>query len=130
MINSIHNFILTLPNKYNTKVGELGGVLSSGEKQRIGVARAFLHYPKLLILDEPTSSLDPIAEFEFNQLITSKTISATTIIISHRLSAIKNVDRIFVLKDGVIVESGTHDELYNNRSLYYEMFKKQSSMYS
>ena len=104
--------------------------LSGGERQKVALGTLLCKSFPILILDEPTSSLDPIAEFEFNQLITSKTISATTIIISHRLSAIKNVDRIFVLKDGVIVESGTHDELYNNRSLYYEMFKKQSSMYS
>ena len=103
--------------------------LSGGERQKIAVGSLLCKSFPLLILDEPTSALDPIAEFEFNQLITSKTISATTIIISHRLSAIKNVDRIFVLCDGAIVESGTHDELYNNRSLYYEMFQKQSSMY-
>ena len=95
---SIHNFILTLPNKYNTKVGELGGVLSSGEKQRIGVARAFLHYPKLLILDEPTSNLDSLNEGIILKSIIEEQKDKSVIIVSHRESTLDCVDELIKFK--------------------------------
>ena len=91
---SIHNFIMTLPNKYDTKVGELGGVLSSGERQRIGVARAFLHYPKLLILDEPTSNLDSLNEGIILKSILEEQNEKSVIIVSHRESTLDCVDEL------------------------------------
>lgn len=104
--------------------------LSGGERQKIAIGALLNKKFPLLILDEPTSALDPLAEFELNQVITAKSLQSTTIIISHRLAAIKNVDRILVMDNGRIVEQGTHQELYDKRSFYYEMYTKQSSLYN
>ena len=95
---SIHNFIMTLPKKYDTKVGELGSMLSSGEKQRIGVARAFIHYPKLLLLDEPTSNLDSLNEGIILKSIMEEENKKTVIIVSHRESTLDCVDEIIKFK--------------------------------
>jgi ABC-type multidrug transport system fused ATPase/permease subunit len=91
---SIHNFIMTLPNKYDTKVGELGSILSSGERQRIGLARAFVHNPKLLILDEPTSNLDSLNEGIILKSILEEQSERSVVIVSHRESTLDCVDEI------------------------------------
>ena len=91
---SIHNFIMTLPNKYDTRVGELGSVLSSGERQRIGLARAFVQNPKLLLLDEPTSNLDSLNEGIILKSILEEQSERSVVIVSHRESTLDCVDEI------------------------------------
>ena len=116
-----HDFIEKLPNGYDTMVGENGANLSGGERQRIAIARAILRNPKILILDEPTSSLDSEAENKIKVTLSAITKNRTTITISHRLSTIINADRIIVLDNGVIVSSGTHKELLETSVLYKKM---------
>ncbi len=104
--------------------------LSGGEQQKIAIGALLTKKFPLLILDEPTSALDPMAEFELNQIITNKALESTTIIISHRLAAIKNVDYIYVMDNGKIVEQGTHQELCAKKNRYYEMYTKQSTLFN
>lgn len=107
----IHDFIQTLPKKYNTLVGERGVKLSVGQKQRVAIARAMLRNPSILILDEPTSALDARTEAVIAKTFKKLMEGRTTFIIAHRLSTVRSADRIFVFKEGKIVETGTHDEL-------------------
>lgn len=110
-----------------TKEFEQNGLmLSNGEIQKIGIARILNNNFGLLILDEPSSSLDPIAEYKLTNILYSQANKTTTILIAHRLSMVRGADCIYVLKDGEICESGTHDELMKKRGMYYEMFIKQS----
>ena len=108
---------------------ECGILLSGGELQKMGIARVINSSAGLLILDEPSSALDPIAEYELTGILKSKSKYTTTIIISHRLSTVKHADRIYVMANGEIVEQGTHTELMANSKMYSEMFKKQSEFY-
>ncbi len=113
-----HDFIMALPNGYDTVVGEGGGTLSGGEKQRISIARAILKNAPIIILDEATASIDPENEHLIQHAISELTRGKTIITIAHRLSTIQNADQILVVDDGTIVESGTHDQLIAQNGLY------------
>jgi subfamily B ATP-binding cassette protein MsbA len=111
---NILDFINSLPDGFNTKVGDRGVLLSGGQKQRIFIARELFRQPKILILDEATSSLDSESEKSIQESIESLKGEITVVIIAHRLSTIKNVDKIYLLENGKIVESGKYSELKNN----------------
>ncbi len=114
-------FIKSLPLGYNTRLGENGHDLSGGQKQRLAIARALLKKPDILILDEATSNLDTISENNIKNTI-NQLKNITCIIIAHRLTTIKNCSKIFVMRDGEIVESGTHDELLAANGLYKKFY--------
>ena len=113
-----HDFITALPNGYDTVVGEGGGTLSGGEKQRISIARAILKNAPIIILDEATASIDPENEHLIQQAISELTRGKTIITIAHRLATIQNADQILVVEDGSIAECGTHNELIQKEGLY------------
>jgi ABC-type multidrug transport system fused ATPase/permease subunit len=116
---SAHEFIMLLPQGYDTIIGSQGLTLSGGQRQRISIARAFLKDAPILIMDEATSALDTRAENSIQQAMQLLRKNRTTIIITHRLSAIEDSDKIFVIKNGRVVESGTHLELLKQESEYY-----------
>jgi len=120
---SIHDFILSLEEGYETHVGERGVKLSGGQKQRIAIARVFLKNPKILILDEATSALDNITEAAIQKALDELAIGRTTITIAHRLSTIKNADKIVVLSSEGISECGTHEELIQNNGYYATLYQ-------
>jgi ABC-type multidrug transport system fused ATPase/permease subunit len=116
---------MNFPNGYRSKVGERGVKLSVGQKQRIAIARALLRDPKILILDEATSSLDSITEKEVQSALEKLIRNRTTFVIAHRLSTIVNADRIFVMEKGKIVEIGKHDELLKKGGVYKKLYDAQ-----
>ena len=122
---SIHEFIMNQPDGYNTEVGNRGLKLSGGEKQRLSLARVILKDPAILILDEATSALDSISENAIQDALTVLMQNRTSIVIAHRLSTILKADRILVVKDGVIKEQGTHDELLQQNGVYKELYETQ-----
>lgn len=123
-----YNFIMKLENGFDTDIGEQGSKLSGGQKQRISIARGILKNSKIVILDEATSALDSITERRIQSAFDSLSKNKTTIIIAHRLSTLKNVDRIIVFDNGKIIESGSHNELIKNKdSFYFQLYSKQFS---
>lgn len=120
---NVHEFIMSLPEQYDTVVGERGATLSGGQKQRIAIARAILHNAELLLLDEATSALDTESEYLVEQALERAMEGKTTIVIAHRLSTIQSADCIFVLDQGKIVEMGTHIELIMEDGAYAKLYR-------
>lgn len=123
-IANAHDFIEKLPDGYDTITGTGGHSLSGGEKQRISIARAILHDPKILILDEATASLDTETELKIQQSLETLMEGRTTIAIAHRLSTLRNADYLLVMDQGKVVEEGTHDQLMDRKGAYYDLVKK------
>lgn len=123
-----HPFIQDLPLGYQTKVGERGATLSGGQRQRIAIARALLGNPRMLILDEATSSLDTESERRFQRNLDRLSRDRTTFVIAHRLSTVQNADRILVLDRGVLVEEGTHQDLMQAQGLYFHLAQQQLNL--
>jgi ATP-binding cassette, subfamily B, multidrug efflux pump len=120
-----HDFITSMPEGYDTIVGERGVGLSGGQKQRIALARALLKDPNILILDDTTSSVDMETEERIQKTLNSIQQNKTCFIIAHRISSVKDADLILVMDDGKIIERGTHEELLLERGYYYNVFQNQ-----
>ena len=122
---NIHDYIMTMENGYDTVIGERGVRLSSGQKQRLCIARVFLKNPPILILDEATSALDNATEILIQKSLDELCIGRTTLVVAHRLSTIKNASEIAVIDDGKIIEQGSHEDLLANNGMYAELYNKQ-----
>ncbi|MDX1522007.1 MAG: ATP-binding cassette domain-containing protein, partial [Anaerolineae bacterium] len=121
-----HDFILSLPQGYDTIVGERGQKLSGGQRQRISIARAILKDPPVLILDEATSAVDNETEAAIQRSLERIVVGRTTIVIAHRLSTVRNADRIFVLNAGQLQEQGRHESLLTGDGIYAALWKVQT----
>jgi len=122
---NIHDYIMSLPNGYDTNIGERGVRLSGGQKQRLSIARVFLKNPPILILDEATSALDNTTEILIQKALDELCVGRTTLVVAHRLSTIKNADEIAVVDDGGIIEQGTHDDLMKQDGMYRSLYQLQ-----
>lgn len=122
---NIYDYIMSLPNGFDSEIGERGVRLSGGQKQRLSIARVFLKNPSILILDEATSALDNTTEIMIQNALNELAKGRTTLIVAHRLSTIKNADRILVINHGEIVESGSHKELLDSEGIYSKLYNQQ-----
>ena len=118
-------FLCRLPDGYDTQLGERGARLSGGQRQRIAIARAILKNPPLLLLDEATSALDAQSEQQVQRALKNLMQGRTTIVVAHRLSTVRSADRILVMRDGTIVETGNHDTLLARKGLYAQLARIQ-----
>jgi ATP-binding cassette subfamily B (MDR/TAP) protein 1 len=121
-----HDFITALPQGYNTRIGERGGLLSGGQKQRVAIARSIISEPKILLLDEATSALDPHAEAVVQQALDSASRNRTTVVIAHKLATIRHADNIVVMAKGKIVEQGCHAQLMAQNAMYAKLVHAQA----
>ena len=120
-----HDFINEMENGYDSNIGESGNKLSGGQKQRLSIARAILKNPQILILDEATSSLDTESEKLVQKALENIMKGRTALVIAHRLSTIQKADKIIVMEDGKIIETGSHDNLMAKKSTYFNLVKLQ-----
>ena len=125
---NIHDYIMTLPDGYETNVGERGVKLSGGQKQRISIARAFLKKPPVLILDEATSALDNATEMLIQDSLAKLSEGRTTLVVAHRLSTVKNADEIIVITHNGVEERGTHEQLIEKGGIYKELYEYQFTL--
>lgn len=123
----IHDFIVSLPDGYETQVGTRGVALSGGQKQRLAIARALIRNPRLLLLDEATSNLDAETEKQVQAVFEKNRKNRTMVVVAHRLATVQNADVIMVLSDGRLVEKGNHASLLSKRGVYYQMVNLLSS---
>lgn len=124
---NIHDFILKLPQGYSTMIGSKGFQLSGGERQRIAIARALIRRAKILLFDEPTSALDTLNEQIVQKCLDEAQRDSTSITIAHRLTTVKNADRIYLIDRGRIIESGNHQELIQLKGHYYKLIQISQS---